>query len=106
MVGWHHQLHGHESEQALGGGGGQGSLVTCNPQGSKESDMAERLNTKNNYINMFSFKYLRKCNRILFLFIMFNNDFGIGMEDTNIWLDQIRFLIYQINSKCSPPSLC
>ena len=24
MVGWHHQLHGHESEQALGVGDGQG----------------------------------------------------------------------------------
>ena len=27
MVGWHHRLDGHEFEQALGVGGGQGSLV-------------------------------------------------------------------------------
>ena len=27
MVGWHHRLHGHEFEQALGAGDGQGSLV-------------------------------------------------------------------------------
>ena len=27
MVGWHHRLHGHEFEQALGTGDGQGSLV-------------------------------------------------------------------------------
>ena len=27
MVGWHHRLNGHESEQALGDGEGQGSLV-------------------------------------------------------------------------------
>ena len=27
MVGWHHQLNGHEFEQALGVGDGQGSLV-------------------------------------------------------------------------------
>jgi len=27
MVGWHHQLNGHEFEQALGDGLGQGSLV-------------------------------------------------------------------------------
>ena len=29
MVGWHHQLNGHELEQALGDGEGQGSLVCC-----------------------------------------------------------------------------
>ena len=27
MVGWHHQLNGHEYEQAMGDGGGQGSLA-------------------------------------------------------------------------------
>ena len=27
MVGWHHRLDGHEFEQALGVGDGQGSLV-------------------------------------------------------------------------------
>ena len=31
MVGWHHWLHWHVSEQALGGGKGQGSLVYCSP---------------------------------------------------------------------------
>ena len=30
-VGWHHQLKGHEFEQALGDGEGQGSLAGCNP---------------------------------------------------------------------------
>jgi len=29
MVGWHHQLDGHESEQAPGDGDGQGSLAYC-----------------------------------------------------------------------------
>ena len=29
MVGWHHQLDGHEIEQALGVGLGQGSLACC-----------------------------------------------------------------------------
>ena len=29
MVGWHHQLNGHESEQALGVGDGQGGLAHC-----------------------------------------------------------------------------
>ena len=33
MLGWHHWLNGHESEQALGDGEGQGSLVCCSPWG-------------------------------------------------------------------------
>ena len=44
MVGWHHQLDGHEFEQALGFGDGQGSLACCSPWGHKESDMTEWLN--------------------------------------------------------------
>ena len=31
MVGWHHQLNGHEFEQTLGDSEGQGSLVCCSP---------------------------------------------------------------------------
>ena len=44
MVGWHHQLDGHEFEQAPGVGDGQGSLACCSPWGHKESDTAEQLN--------------------------------------------------------------
>ena len=44
MVGWHHRLDGHELEQVLGLGDGQGSLACCGPSGHKESDMTERLN--------------------------------------------------------------
>ena len=44
MVRWHHRLDGHEFEQALGNGDGQGSLVCCSPWGRKESDTAEQLN--------------------------------------------------------------
>ena len=44
MVGWHHQLDGHEFEQALRIGDGQGSLACCSPWGRKESDMTEQLN--------------------------------------------------------------
>ena len=43
-VGWHHQLNGYEFEQALGIGGGQGSLVYCSPWGRKALDMTEQLN--------------------------------------------------------------
>ena len=45
MVGWHHQLDGHEFEEALGVGDGWGSLVCCNPWGRKELDTTE-LNLK------------------------------------------------------------
>ena len=44
MAGWHHQLYGHEFEQALGVGDRQGSLTCCSPWGSKELDMTERMN--------------------------------------------------------------
>ena len=43
MVWWHHRLDGHEFEQALGVGDGQGGLACCSPWGCKESDMAEWL---------------------------------------------------------------
>ena len=33
MFGWHHQLDGHEYEQVLGGGDGQGSLGYCSFMG-------------------------------------------------------------------------
>ena len=44
MVGWHHQLNGHEFVEALAVGDGQGSLVCCSPWVHKESDMTEQHN--------------------------------------------------------------
>ena len=44
MVGGHHQLDGHEFEQASGVGDGQGSLACYSPWGRQESDMTEWLN--------------------------------------------------------------
>ena len=44
MVGMVHQLNGHESEQALRIGNGQGGLAYCSPWGCKELDMTEQLN--------------------------------------------------------------
>ena len=38
MVGWHHQLNGHEFEQAQGVGDGHGSLVCYSPWSGKELD--------------------------------------------------------------------
>ena len=40
----HQRLDGHEFEQALGVGDGQGGLACCSPWGLKESDLTEQLN--------------------------------------------------------------
>ena len=44
MVGWHHQVNGHEVEQTPADGEGQGGLGCFSPWGRKESDTTERLN--------------------------------------------------------------
>ena len=44
MMGWNHQLDGHEFEQALGVSDGHGSLECCNSRGHKKSDMTQLLN--------------------------------------------------------------
>ena len=41
MAGWHHRLYGHEFEQTLGDGDGQGGLVGCDSQVPEESDTTE-----------------------------------------------------------------
>ena len=60
MVGWHHQLSGHESDQALGDGEGQGSLVCCSPWSHKASDTILRLNNKP-YANFFCLSFWLKA---------------------------------------------
>ena len=52
MVGWYHWFNGHEFEQTLGVGEGQGSLVCYSPRGHKDSDITEQLNN-NNLITKF-----------------------------------------------------
>ena len=47
IVGWHHQLNGHEFEQALGDEEGQGGLACYSPWGHKELDITELLNNNN-----------------------------------------------------------
>ena len=53
MVGWHHQLNGHEFEEALGDGEGQGGVVCCSPWGHEESDTTEGL-------SLFTFMHWRR----------------------------------------------
>ena len=42
MIEWHHRFDGHEFEQALGVGDGQGGLACCSTWGCKESDMTKQ----------------------------------------------------------------
>ena len=44
MVGWHHQLNGHEFEKAPGVSDGQGGLACYSQWDRKELDMTEQLN--------------------------------------------------------------
>ena len=49
MVGWHHQLNGHEFEQTLGDSEGQGSLACCSSwSGRVGHDLATEHNNNNN----------------------------------------------------------
>ena len=58
MVGWHHQLNGHEFEQAPGDGEGEGSLACCSPWGLNELDMTECLKRNNSFIDCIIFYQL------------------------------------------------
>ena len=51
MVGWHHRLNGHESEQTPGDGERQRSLALYRPRGRKGSDTTQQLNNNNNNLN-------------------------------------------------------
>ena len=80
LVGWHHQLNGHEFEQAPGDGEGQWSLVCCSPWGHKESDTTEQLNNNNkSLINLYSYCSISDdlpshpfclCLSLLFLYLL------------------------------------
>ena len=53
MVGWHHQLNGHEFEWILGVGDGQGGLACCDSWGRKVSDMTEQLNWTDSFLENY-----------------------------------------------------
>ena len=52
MAGWHHWCNEHELGQTPGDGEGQGGLVSCSPQGHKESDTTGQLNNNNEMMNV------------------------------------------------------
>ena len=51
VVGWHHQLNGHEFAQTPGDGEGQGNLACYSPCSCKQSDMTEQLNNRSLFFN-------------------------------------------------------
>ncbi|WP_349486667.1 hypothetical protein, partial [Providencia rettgeri] len=55
MVGWHHQLNGHESESTPGVGDGQGGLGCCSPWDRKELDTTEQLNSTPIRLNSYMY---------------------------------------------------
>ena len=68
MVGWHHWFNGHEFEQALGDGEGQGSLVSCSLWDCKESDILNDWTTARKSLCELVNQWARKiqtCNRLL-----------------------------------------
>ena len=64
IVGWHHRLDGHEFEQALGAGDGQGSLACCSLWGCR---VGNNWATKLNWIPVIQTLYIRCCvtNKVL-----------------------------------------
>ena len=54
LVRFHHQLDGHEFEQTLGGGEGQGSLACYSPWGHKELDTTNNNNKLQVYITVIT----------------------------------------------------
>ena len=57
MIGWHHQINGHEFDQAVGDGETQGSLACYSPLGFKESDMTEQLNNNSLLLSLREINY-------------------------------------------------
>ena len=57
MVGWQHQLNGHEFAQTPGDGEGQGSLACCCPWGYKELDVIEWVNNNSEQRPWRQFKF-------------------------------------------------
>ena len=82
MVGWHHQLNGHEFEEAPEDGERQGSLVCCSSWDRKESDTAEQLNS-NSFI--FGCAGLRCCAGFS-LVVASRGPYGVAVHGSHEWL--------------------
>ena len=68
MVGWHHWLNGHGFRWTPGVGDGQGGPACCSSWGRKESDMTERLNWTDWFLEdtlLYIFSLVLKCADLL-----------------------------------------
>ena len=87
MVEWHHQLDGHEFEQSLGVGYGQGSLACCSPWGHKELEMTVQLNWTEmiqSALEIFPIAFIAAIN----LLHMRGQNYGVeGLELTSSYED-------------------
>ena len=94
MVGWHHQLNGHEFEQAPGDGEVQGSLACCSSWGCMESDMTEQPNN-NNYLFYYKKKIFCHFERIMgrkevpFLKVC---HLEVEASETSVWQSMVHTL--------------
>ena len=52
LVGWYHQLNGHEFDQTPGDSEGQGSLICCSPWSCKDLDITEQLNSNSDLFSV------------------------------------------------------
>ena len=60
MVGWHHQLNGHEFEQTAGDSEGQGSLTCCSPWGHKGWDLTNNSDLNSEIVTYVFFSHTHK----------------------------------------------
>ena len=67
MVGWHHQLSGHEFEQTPRDGGGHGSLACCSPWGRKESDMTLGTEQQHEYHYTVQFQMVKMIHSVMYV---------------------------------------
>ena len=58
IIAWHHQLNGHESEQTLRNGEGQGDLVCCSPWGSQNQTRLRDWTKWKNFKWLITWKYM------------------------------------------------
>ena len=80
IIGWHHQLDGHEFEQVLGESEGQGSIECCSPWGHKALDTTWQLNNSTAQQKGSNQKFL------LVLFISEENETDLNFQRLSaIW---------------------
>ena len=103
MVGWHHQLNGHEFEQASGVGDGQGGLTCCSPWGCEESDDCNDWVTELNWVWLQYNKWTNVLSNLL-VFIGINLEVFVQLCFYSSGLDfnDQSFSVSFLNSHISP----